>query len=569
MKSMKWINDIKIGAKVFIAPLVAFIGIAIIALVGDGALTDQSRALNSISTITFPKATESARLASAIQGAHMELYRLLTWQAAGVDDKKVKEISLRFQSSLSSIQKDLERFRTKFSYDAQERTLLETLEKEISAYNKNANNVVEMLEIEFTAAVSWMWTAQGDFEKMLKSVGALQTLESELATRDYQYATAEGHTAHSLFLALAAGTLVLVIGVSLAVGALISRPVRAMTGVMARLAEGDHEVAVPATERRDEIGAIARAVEVFKENSRRVVALQAEQAEAQRRADQEKRRAMQALAQDLDSAVRAAMTAVSDAAKAIGSEAAVLSASAEQTSRQSATVGVASEQASASVESVAQAAGRLTGSIGEISQQVIQSSQIAREAVTQAARTDSTVQGLADASEKIGEVVGLITSIAAQTNLLALNATIEAARAGDAGKGFAVVASEVKALANQTARATDEITNEITNIKGVTQQSVAEIKAIGATIKRIDESLTTIAAAVRGQGVATEEISRNCSEAATGTRSVSHDIAGVRTAAERTGGAAVTVSANTNRLFQEFDSLQSRIDGLVNRLKAA
>ncbi|HSV30144.1 MAG TPA: methyl-accepting chemotaxis protein, partial [Candidatus Omnitrophota bacterium] len=211
---------------------------------------------------------------------------------------------------------------------------------------------------------------------------------------------------------------------------------------------------------------------------------------------------------------------------------------------------------------------RLVGSITEINRQVSESSRVADEAVSEAARTDETVKSLTQASTKIGDVVSLINDIASQTNLLALNATIEAARAGDAGKGFAVVASEVKNLANQTARATEEIAGEISAMKNATDQAVHAIDGIVATIGRVSEALTAIAAAVGEQGRATTEISQSVSQAADGTRTVSHGIGEVRRVADEVGTAAANVHATTESLVSEFDRLQSQVDGLVAKLKS-
>nr|CAM74198.1 Methyl-accepting chemotaxis protein [Magnetospirillum gryphiswaldense MSR-1] len=208
-------------------------------------------------------------------------------------------------------------------------------------------------------------------------------------------------------------------------------------------------------------------------------------------------------------------------------------------------------------------------SISEIDRQVSESSRVAEEAVAEAARTDETVKSLTQASKKIGEVVGLINDIASQTNLLALNATIEAARAGDAGKGFAVVAGEVKALANQTTRATDEIAGEINSMKAATDEAVRAIDGIVATIGRVSQALAAIAGAVAEQGRATEEISVSVSQAADGTRVVSAGIGEVRRVAQEVGNAAGNVHGTTETLVDEFERLQSEVDALVSRLKSA
>ncbi|HYD29261.1 MAG TPA: methyl-accepting chemotaxis protein, partial [Azospirillaceae bacterium] len=537
---MRVIDNVRIGAKVFIAPAFALLGILIVATVGDWALRGQDRALEQIATVSFAKATDSAELAKTIQSAHTELYRLLTWTAAGVDETKVATVSDSFQRIVGEAEGRLDRLEKTYSLEGEEARAFQRIREQFKAYQVNARNVIDMIGIEFSAAVSWMWTAQGDFEALLRSLDEVVALETQLTMTAYQKANQEGGWARALFMILTAVGLALTATVTFVIGRLIAGPVHTMTGIMRKLADGDLAVTVPATTRRDEIGDIARTVEVFKDNAERVVALQAEQEESRRRAEEEKRRAMVGLANDLENTLRVAMGAVANATGTIRQEAGTLAASAEETSRQSSSVAVSSEQANASVESVAAAAERLSSSIGEIQRQVSESSRTASAAVEQAARTDSTVQGLATAGEKIGQVVKLITDIASQTNLLALNATIEAARAGDAGKGFAVVANEVKNLAGQTAKATEEITSEINGIKHATDQAVAEIKAIGSTINRVNEALQTMQGAVQEQGVATTEISRSCADAASGTRTVSSEIQGVRQVAERTGVAAAS-----------------------------
>ncbi|MEI8394506.1 MAG: methyl-accepting chemotaxis protein [Rhodospirillaceae bacterium] len=566
---MRVLDNMGIGAKVFIAPAFAIIGILVVAWLGDATMRAQGEALELITGVAFAKTTSSSEIADHLRSTHIDLYRALTWQAAGTDDAKIKQVQNKTKVSMEEISKDVAGFRSRFSFDATEAALLDQIGTELSDYRRNVSGMIEMMDIEFTAAVTYMWTAQGDYEKMLGSVEKLAQLESKLSEQASTSALSEGRQARSLFMILVICSVVLAVLVAWGIGRLISRPVRCMTEVMQRLADGDHQVTVPGIGRGDELGEIAAAVGVFKENAIRVKIMQDEQVVARRQADEEKRQSTRKLAEELNSTVRQALSAVSGATGAIDREASELAHIADRTSQQSAAVAVSSQQAHANVESMAQATGRLSSSIDEISRRVQQSSRVARDGVEQAVRTDMTVQGLARAGEKIGEVVRLITDIASQTNLLALNATIEAARAGEAGKGFAVVASEVKQLANQTARATEEITTEVNNIKTVTGESVAEIKSIGEIIKRIDDALNGIASAVQDQGQATNQINGNCAEAATGTRTVSTEIEGVRGAVEQTGTAASTMRTTVAHLTREFNTLQSNIDALVSRLKAA
>ncbi len=392
-------------------------------------------------------------------------------------------------------------------------------------------------------------------------------------TDDAAAALATYHQSKDATFRLIITAMVVVAAIVAALSALIGRgvsgPIGAMTAAMGNLAEGDLEVHIPAQGQRNEIGQMAGAVQVFKENAIRVKQMETEQEEIKRRAEEEKRTTMNKMADDFEASVAGVVKSVSASATQMESTAQAMSATAEETSRQSTAVAAASEEASTNVQTVASAAEELSSSISEISRQVAQSSEIASKAVKDAENTNEQIQGLAEAANKIGEVVALITDIADQTNLLALNATIEAARAGDAGKGFAVVASEVKNLANQTAKATEEIGNQIGDIQGATQNAVGAIEGITKTITEIDEIASAIAAAVEEQGAATQEIARNVEQAAAGTQEVSSNIAGVTQAASETGQASGQVQEAATELSGQSDSLQKEIDTFIATIKAA
>ena len=349
----------------------------------------------------------------------------------------------------------------------------------------------------------------------------------------------------------------------------IVTPVTAMTAAMGRLASGDIGTEIPARERGDEIGRMAAAVQIFKDNLIDTKKMAAAQEEAEKRAAAEKRALLERLAAEFEQAVGGIVRAVASAANQMQSAAQSLSSTAERTSRQSLAVAASAQQASGNVQTVASAGEELATSIREIGLQVAESTKIAGKAVDDAGRTNATVTGLAEAAQKIGDVVKLINDIAGQTNLLALNATIEAARAGEAGKGFAVVASEVKSLANQTAKATDEIAQQIQAIQGATQDSVDAIKAIGATIGQISDIATAVAGAVEEQGAATQEIARNVQQAAKGTQEVSTNISGVTQASKETGTAANQVLAASGELARQAEMLRHEVDAFVAKVRAA
>jgi methyl-accepting chemotaxis protein len=348
----------------------------------------------------------------------------------------------------------------------------------------------------------------------------------------------------------------------------IIRPVSAMTGAMEKLAGGDTTVDIPSRDNTDEIGAMARAVEVFRQNALERVRLESAHAETERRTVEARKAEMHRLAASFEAAVGNIVNSVSSASTELEAAATTLTQTAATTQQLSTVVAGASEEAAANVHAVASATEELTSSVSEISRQVGESSRIASEAVSQAQQTDARINELSQAASRIGEVVKLITAIAEQTNLLALNATIEAARAGEAGRGFAVVAQEVKALAAQTAKATDDIGTQIAGMQTATQVSVGAIKDIGTTIGRISEIATSIASSVHQQGAATEEIARNVQQAASGTTEVAANILEVNKGAGETGSASSQVLASARALSGEGNRLKIEVDRFLLTVRA-
>jgi methyl-accepting chemotaxis protein len=349
----------------------------------------------------------------------------------------------------------------------------------------------------------------------------------------------------------------------------ISGGIVGMTSAMKVLAGGDMTVEIPASEQRDEVGEMAKAVHVFKQNMIETADLRKEQEAQAKRAEKEKRAMMNKLADEFEGSVKGVVGIVSSAATELQASAQALSAGAEETHRQSSAVTQAAEQSSSGVQVVAAAGEQLSASIQEISRQVNESSRITSDAAEQAKTAITHVQALVQASEKIGDVVKLINEIASQTNLLALNATIEAARAGEAGKGFAVVASEVKGLATQTARATEEVSQKIAEIQGATGESSKAIEAIGQVIERLAEIATAVTSAVGQQGEAAKDISTNVQNVARNSAEVTSSINGVNEAAAQTGSAAEEVLAAAGELSKQSEGLSTQVAEFVERVRAA
>ncbi|WP_207459411.1 cache domain-containing protein [Azospirillum sp. SYSU D00513] len=419
--------------------------------------------------------------------------------------------------------------------------------------------------------VGYMWSKPGLTEPVdkLSHVRTFKPWGWIVGTGIYMddVATAVWNEAKRALLMLTAMALV-VIGASVTIARSITGPLGGMTDAMHRLAEGDTEINVAAGNDRTELSEMARAVVVFRDNA--VARRQLEERQAAEQAAKERRsQRVDALIEQFERSIADVLRGVGSATVQLDATAKGMAAIAEETSRQAASSASASEQTSANVQTVAAAAEEMTSSLEEIARQVATSSSIAGEAVQEAGRTNVTVAGLSEAAQRIGDVVSLIQSIASQTNLLALNATIEAARAGEAGKGFAVVANEVKNLANQTAKATDEIAQHISAMQTSTGEAVAAIRNIGGTIAAMNDITGAISLSVEQQSAATSEICRNVGEAAAGTREVSDNLTQVKQAAGETGAAATQVLGASGELSSQAGALRKEVSRFLDGIRAA
>jgi methyl-accepting chemotaxis protein len=348
----------------------------------------------------------------------------------------------------------------------------------------------------------------------------------------------------------------------------IARPLKALASTMERIAAHETSLTVPYTDRRDEIGTVANTLEIFRAVTERGIEMQAALA-AEAEAKAARQAELDAAIAEFGSIAQSVVAKVTGASSELQSTARSMAETARDTSSRVEIVSSASRETSVNVQSVAASSEELSASIGEIRRQMALSTDIAAAAVAEAAATDGKVTALADAANRIGDIVGLINDIAAQTNLLALNATIEAARAGDAGRGFAVVAAEVKDLASQTTKATEEIAQTVAAIQTVTGESIEAIRAISRTIAEMQTIATTIASAVAQQGSATDEISNSVQQAANGAGEVAQVITGVSEAAAATGATAIQVLGASSGLSSEAEMLRAEVDRFLAKVRSA
>jgi methyl-accepting chemotaxis protein len=402
-------------------------------------------------------------------------------------------------------------------------------------------------------------------------LGAAVTLAERALDEAKRHASAQWSSARQsliLDMTLLAAALVLAMGSMMVVGRRVIKPLHVIRDGMLKVAAGDLSVDAGYTERRDEIGSLAGALASFKQQA--VEKARIEQQERERNAGAATRQqAIEGYIGEFENQVRGTLTQLGDASNQMRTTSDGMSKVSTQTNASVQVAAKASGEASVNVQSVASAAEQLSASINDISRQAAHAAGIASRAVNQARSTDGTVQGLAKTANRIGEVIGLINDIASQTNLLALNATIEAARAGEAGRGFAVVASEVKSLASQTAKATDDISEQIADMQKVAGDAIEAIKGIGGIIGEVNEVATAIAAAVEQQGAATQEITRSTQQAAQGTRNVSDNIIGVSAGADAAGAAAQNVKTASEMLGAQTEQLRGQVDAFLGKIRAA
>lgn len=455
----------------------------------------------------------------------------------------------------------------------EERALYDEWSKLWDAYKKGTTDVMALSR---SSAGKSIREAEQLNTKTVNPIGLkadeVLTKDIELNNKGADVAAQDAGDSYAMAFKMVVGALAFAIISGIVIGLYlirdVSRGIDSIVQPMKNLGEGDLTAEVPHQGERTEIGTMADTLQVFKEA---LIAKKAADAAAALEADAKIQRGQRVdnITREFESLIGELVESLSSSSTELEAAANTLTSTAETTGRTSGSAASASQEVSSNVQSVAVATEEITSSVGEIGRQVQESSRIANEAVRQAQKTDANITELSQAANRIGDVVKLITAVAEQTNLLALNATIEAARAGDAGRGFAVVASEVKALAAQTAKATDEISAQVASMQTATQESVATIKEIGKTINLISEISSAIAAAVEEQGAATQEISRSVQQAAQLSGDVAASITDVSRGAGETGAASGQVLSSAQMLSSESTRLKTEVQKFLTTVRAA
>jgi len=528
--------------KVLIAPGLIIALMSIMAVLAISTMISQRASFESFARVQYSQAKLTAAIVTDLTRMEGELYHMLSLKGTSDDPAPVQRVAADVQKISQHVATLVDQLAAS-ELDAAQRPVVADLKKALEAYVADATNVVTIGAADLGTGVIMMSKASDSYDTLSKATDRVQALAEESGMTGLANSRSSSSTALTSYEILLGIALFLAVTVTLIVGRAISRPVAALTGAMLRLSDGDTAIEVQGDGRKDEIGAMARALVTLRGGAIEAQRLAVAEHEAQRlKAERQER--LEALTSRFDQTMGTVLTEVSNAVASMSENAQEMGRMTVTTDQLARVTAGASDQASASVQSMASAATELSASIVEISRQVDHSTKITGRAVAEATETSAIVRELTEAAQRIGDVSHLIADIASRTNLLALNATIEAARAGEAGKGFAVVASEVKALANQTAQATGEIGTQINAIRTATSQTATAMDRIGTTLNEVNGIAASVAAAVEEQGAATQEIARSAQQAAGGTHQVTESIAEVsRVSADARGVSGASVNA--------------------------